>query len=62
VLGTLWNIQDENNSLLLADFYRAVAKSVPPVQALRDMQLAAIHRGALGRAGGSWSAFEIVVN
>ena len=40
MLGTLWNIQDENNSALLADFYRSIANGVLPAQALRNMQLA----------------------
>ncbi len=63
VVGTLWNVNDNNNAALLPIFYREVANGVPIVQAVREMQVAAIHHeDSKIRARQDWSSFEVVVS
>jgi CHAT domain-containing protein len=63
VVGTLWNVNDNNNATLLPVFYSAVANDARPIQALREMQLAAIRRkNSETTTLRAWSSFEIVVS
>jgi CHAT domain-containing protein len=57
VVGTLWNVHDQENATVLPELYRRVADGDPPTYALRAMQLASISGKNPLRA---WSSFEII--
>jgi CHAT domain-containing protein len=57
VMATLWEIDDERSSSLLGSFHRALKNDLRPEQALRTVQLNAIHQGT---APADWAAFEIL--
>jgi CHAT domain-containing protein len=60
VVGTLWDVADQDTAGLLADFYRAVASGRPPIQALREAQLARLRRSDRVQRLRLWGAFEVV--
>jgi len=55
VISTLWNIDDEETSILMTDFYKNL-KTMSKVEALREAQVAMIKRA---KAPYYWAAFGL---
>lgn len=57
VVGSLWNVRDEDATDLMVEFHQRLRAGKEPLSALRDAQRAMLAREAPPRA---WAAFEIV--
>jgi hypothetical protein len=57
VVATQWRIGDRSTVRLVGDFYAALARGLPVVEALRAAKLAAMARGAPAR---EWAGFMVV--
>lgn len=56
VIGTLWDVGDEEAAALAVPLHRELAAGVPPKEALRNTQLRLLKHGAPTR---SWSGFQV---
>jgi CHAT domain-containing protein len=61
VVGTLWDIDDAETSVLITNFHRNVARGTPPAAALRAAQLKALKNPYPAASHpGSWAAFAVL--
>jgi CHAT domain-containing protein len=59
VLATLWNIDDDASSILMAGFYRRLLAGKPAAEALRQAQLETLHREETASPY-YWAGFSLV--
>ena len=57
VVATQWRIGDRSTVRMVGDFYSALARGLPVVDALREAKLAALRRGA---PASEWAGFTVV--
>lgn len=57
VVATQWQVSDRGTVRLVEDFYDALARGLPVVEALRAAKLAALRRGT---PAGEWAAFTVL--
>jgi CHAT domain-containing protein len=61
VIGSLWAIDDETTTRLMARLHRELAAGLAPAEALRSAQLAALREPGGGTTGlPTWAAFRYI--
>jgi tetratricopeptide (TPR) repeat protein len=59
VVGTLWNVDDNQSGPLMTAFHRRIAAGETPASALRTAQLEAIARSGADAESKNWAAFVV---
>lgn len=59
VVGTLWNLGDDQSRALMTSFHRQIIAGEPPAAALRSAQLEAIARGGADAEVKNWAGFAV---
>jgi CHAT domain-containing protein len=61
VIGSLWDVEDQDSSLFFQDFYRGVASHGLVFKAFHEAQLSALARARKSNLHrGAWSAFQLL--
>jgi CHAT domain-containing protein len=59
VIAGLWDVDDESTSRLMASLYGALARGVPPEDALRDAKLSLLHGSYPYKKPYYWGPFQL---